>query len=120
MIESDVNLRSAIENTELTQVLTIAGRNSLAAFAVRRRDRRIKLGELTQGEITDLSRHFTLPGLYSTLRHLAGSQLNSRPTIPSYDLFPISQGKVVQLSKTTSQVFRTSSKDFKEQVICID
>ena len=119
MIESDVSLRSAIENTELTQVLTIAGRNSLAAFAVRRRDRRIKLGELTQGEITDLSRHFTLPGLYSTLRHLAGSQLNSRPTIPSYDLFPISQGKVVQLSKTTSHVFRTSSKDFEEQVICL-
>ena len=118
-IESNVNLRAAIVNTELTQVLTNAGRNSLAAFSVRRRDRKIKLGQLTLNEINDLSRHFTLQGLGATLRSLITNPMNNIATMPAHDLFPISPGKVVQMSQTTSKAFRTSAIDLESQIICL-
>ena len=118
-IESDVNLRSAIGNTELTQVLTNQGKNSLAAFTVRRRDRKIKLSNLTINEVTDLSRHFTLPGLSAALQRIINVPINALATVPEYDLFPISPGKVLQMSKMSSKSFRTSLNDLEHQVICL-
>ena len=109
LIEADVNLRSAIGNTELTQVLTNAGKNSLAAFAVRRRDRRIKLSQLTLNEVTDLSRHFTIAGLSTTLVSMLRSPVNLAAAIPAHDLYPIAPGKVLQMSKISSKSFRKFS-----------
>ena len=119
LIEADVNLRSAIHNTELTQVLTNAGKNSLAAFAVRRRDRRIKLSQLTLNEVTDLSRHFTLAGLSTTLQSMIRTPVNAAATIPAHDLYPIAPGKVLQMSKISSKNFRNNLNELEDQVICL-
>ena len=119
LIDSDVNLREAIMNTELTQVLTNAGRNSLAAFRARRRVHKIKLSQLTIDEATDLSRHMNPPGLHRIVQRLTRNPVNNVSNIPPFNLYPIATGRVLKLTEVTSKTFRTGLIDFEDQVICL-
>ena len=119
LVLSDPNVRAAVGNTELMNVLTRAGRNSLVAFRVRRRHRRITLAELTLNEVTDLSRHFAIPGLARVVEGIRRNPLIANSIIPEYDLYPLSPGKAVRLSSTPSKTFRTSMKTLEEQIICL-
>ena len=119
LIVKDLNLRLAIESTELQKVLTNAGNNSIMAFRARRRIRRIKLGQLTADEVNDLSRHFALPGLSEIMLRLLREPINVTENIPHYDIYPSAPGKVVQLSKVSSKEFRTNLRSIEEQVICL-
>ena len=117
---NEANLIRAIHDTKLVTVLTPAGRNSLTAFSILSRNRRIRISELTANEITNLARHFSYPELPPILASIRGNPVPlNNSGILAHDLYPTKDKRVLKLSTLTSKDFRKISSVPEDELICL-
>ena len=120
ILMNEANLVKAILATELVTVLTPAGRQSLTAFGILRRNRHIRIAELTAQEINSLTRHFVYPELPPILTSLVGNPIPlNNSGIPAHDLYPTKDKRVLKLSVLTSKDFRKNGDVPEDLVICL-
>ena len=116
---SNANLCATLSSTRLADVLTPAGRLSLAAFQLLRRDRDMLLKHLTLNELANVERFLTHRGLVPIVRQLITSNSWGNNATLGSDLFPSNGFTLVRMSPLTSKNFRELMTNEADQMICI-
>ena len=117
----DLNLRRVLSAHSLSELITAAGRQSLAFFAIHTRRPGIELGQLTVQEFDSIARFLIYPELRDLIRNLIMLPLNVLPTNGSLtitDIFPIN-GRITNVSAISSKQFRLDLIDRELEIICV-
>ena len=102
----------------MSSVLTNAGRQSIPAFRLLRRNREITIGQLNRAELGSIERFITIARLVPIARHLISTNFAPLNSIPS-DLYPCKNYAIKKLSTLSSRTLREGMLDVDDQLICI-
>ena len=119
---TNLNFVAAVNKMRLTNILTPQGTRSISYFMIHRRQRNVKVEQVTLGELASIERFFKYPNLAPLVRDLLTTQLQlpNRGTISSNELYPIRKRKtLVSIASLSSKDLRLNNKDREEGLICI-
>ena len=118
----DVNLRQAIMNHGLKDLMSAQGLRSLTYFAIHTRLPRIRLAQLTLREFQSIERFVIYPELRRVITRLLSMPLNLinvQGSVNSNEIFPIKEGSLGRISAMSSKQLRLSRVNEAENLICI-
>ena len=118
----DINFRKMLADHKLSELLTGAGRQSIAYLSIHRRIPRVKLGQLTIGELDSVARYLKYRELSGVIRDLIAMRLNIgniQGSIDKNELFPAKDNRFLRMSSLSSKFLRENQVTREDQMICV-
>lgn len=103
-------INRVLKRTKLTNLLTHAGKQSIAYLTIRQGRPGLVCGDMAPGEAVRLTRYFKWPTLIPVIENMVTNLRNLQP-IDDSCLYPVGNHNVVNISKLSSKTIRQVSKN---------